>query len=280
MQRAQGPTPRTLTGDLLLLRNHEELARYAAHPNYSVCCADGLVAFRDGRGYTRLVDVTASFPQEPVLGPKNLRWILDRKRGLVMSDPRYPIEAPDGSTPVGLLVVSLPAGEVLERWAITEALPSIEPREVQLFATPPQSSRPPDKPIWEDVPELVLAPDGETWALIADQRIAVGRRGQALGQAFWTSRQLYRPRVRDSRARRDARPGPVGLPVCALWYRRAGHPDDVSARPPTSRGLSPFVKTPRALGHCNDPRFRAPSIRLGPMERALKIRRSIRSGKR
>ncbi|MEX1367871.1 MAG: hypothetical protein AB1Z98_32380, partial [Nannocystaceae bacterium] len=164
-----------------------EVASFDAHSNHQLGYADGVVVFPDARGRATLLDLRA-LEDGPQPAPRGLRVLLDEARGLLLSDPRFPYEAPDGTTPTGLLVVSVAEGRVLERWAGLDGdVARIEP-----FGRPSTSSRPMGA-FAEDSFEIVVADDRKTWALVAAQRVVIGCGAETFARLEWTGPQTFPP---------------------------------------------------------------------------------------
>lgn len=144
-----------------VLRDGREIARYPAHSNYPVTYAEGRLGWFDGQARLRWVDLDGPLPAEGERGPDGAKCLRTRSTVLAFFDPRYMPK--NRSVAPGLSVLDL-AGDVQESWG----LPAVEEGGT---------------PIWEEFPEWILAPDGETWAALDSKRIVLGRKGQTLGAA-------------------------------------------------------------------------------------------------
>lgn len=164
-----------------------QVACFDAHQNHQLGYADGVLAFPDARGRAQLLDLRA-LEDGPRPAPRGLRALLDAARGLVLADPRFPYEAPDGAAATGLLVVSTADGRVLERWAGLDGdVATIEP-----FGRSSRSRRP-FGTLAEDSFEIVVAGDRQTWALVAAQRVVIGRGAETFARLEWTGPQVFPP---------------------------------------------------------------------------------------
>ena len=184
---------------VVFLRDGVRVVSYDAHPNHPVSfSSDGKVLFRDMHSHAVIVD--SQQPKESRQLQEGITVVHpDGQHGVAMPYGDYPYKAPDGTEVAGHLVkVELETGVIVERWPTTGP----EPRRVHVFggrddalpAYKKERWRAPSEGILHAPKELVLAGDpDEHWALVAADRLVIGRGGTVLCDVYWFAWSFYPP---------------------------------------------------------------------------------------
>ncbi|MCB9780257.1 MAG: hypothetical protein H6742_16940 [Alphaproteobacteria bacterium] len=187
---------------LVLYAAGERIAAWDCHPNHPVSFTDeGLALFADSRGVGQLVDlwaVAAGGPTTPrEVGRQATVLHPDGDRVVARIDPRWPRTGADGVAVHGVVCRRIDDDRVV--WA-ADPTAFGDPRRVFPFGEAVDQAvaewrrsgwRAPTGSIHEESTELVLAEDGETWALVGTERLVIGRKRRVFADIYWHQWSFY-----------------------------------------------------------------------------------------
>ncbi|MEM7048833.1 MAG: hypothetical protein AAF604_04200 [Acidobacteriota bacterium] len=187
------PPSRTLcragAHELQIFRD-QELTRTVRVKGMVSSSSAGKVAFRDPYdSQDKVIDLTVSSDPEPAILPEGAGILHPAGEYLFsVSHREYPYEEPiSGRTVAGLLKVAIDSGEVVWRCAGEGVARQIHPLGEEAEKSPFSLREPkaPEQPITDTFPQLVLAPEGETWALVGSHRVAIGQGADLKADVWW-----------------------------------------------------------------------------------------------